>query len=200
MFYKMKHDSKYPDLWKNDKVIQSQRIVCPQYPGHQRGVRTAWSLSLMPKSSRIGDFGNTVTSEWLVTDEVACALKESSFTGYDFRPVDLCNNKIKSPLWELFITGKGGEAHPDAGIIKTYYCASCGQTNYRAFTNGIGIIVDESNWDGSDFFTITAYPKFVLVTQRIKDFIEKKHWKGVLFVKSTELLRDERYGDTVSPF
>ena len=31
--------------------------------------------------------------------------------------------------------------------------------------------MDEQNWDGSDFFTVAGYPNFILVTERVKNFI-----------------------------
>jgi len=59
-------------------------------------------------------------------------------------------------VWELEVQGRGGNAHPDSGIRLLYVCPECGYNVYSSFQNGI--IVDESQWDGSDFFTINGYP------------------------------------------
>ena len=199
MFYKMEADRKYKDLWLNDRVGHFRSIICPKYPEHQRATRSACNLSLELKSDKIGDFATTVYSDWLVSDKIACALKESGLTGYELRLADICNNSLGYSLWELVVTGKGGEAHLDAGIVKIYQCDYCDHMQYHAFANGVGIVVDENNWDGSDFFTITAYPKYVLVTPKVKTIVEEGKWTGVCFVPSTELHRDERLGNAVSP-
>lgn len=200
MFYELEYDDDYPRLWTDDSVQQTRTIICPRYPGHQRGQRVARELSLVQKSKRIPDFANTYFSDWILKDHVAAALRSSGFTGFELRRVNLKNNSTGAPLWELYVTGKGGEAHPSSGIIKIRECPYCGSTQYRGFTNGTGIIVDERQWDGSDFFTITAYPKFVLVTERVKEFIVNHRWTGLSFVLSTDLRNPDWMGDEVSPF
>lgn len=200
MFFSIEYDENFPQLWNDDSVKQSRVIKCSQYPSHQRGIRSAWQLSLVQKSEKVPDFSKTYFSDWILKDDVATALRDSGFTGFELRQVNLRNNTLGTPFWELFVTGKGGEAHPDSGIVKIRECPYCGNMQYRAFTNGIGIIVDKNNWDGCDFFTITAYPKYILVTERVKDFIEKEGWTGLKFVPSTDLHRHEWFGDEVSPF
>ena len=200
MFYELEYDDRYPCLWNNNSVRQYTSIFCTKYPEHQRGRRSAWSLSLIQKNKNLPDFCNTFYSDWIIKDHVAEKLKGSGFTGFDLRPVDLKNNRTGGPVWELFVTGKGGEAHPSSGIVKIRECPYCGNTQYRAFTNGIGIIVDENNWDGCDFFTITAYPKFVLVTERVMEFIAEQHWSGVKLTPSTELINRYLGNGEVSPF
>jgi hypothetical protein len=82
-----------------------------------------------------------------------------------------------------------------------YKCEYCNRTQYYDFNNESGIVIDESNWDGSDFFTITPLPKFIFVNKKVKDIIEKSKLKGIKLKPSTELRRTV-YGadDYVSPY
>ena len=113
---------------------------------------------------------------------------------------EICMSKIKKvkrkkdippdlpKLWEIKVTGKGGDADPKSGIklIPESVCEACGLKDYTKFTDGI--IVDENNWDGSDFFTVNGYPMFFLVTERVKDFIIKKQYTNCIIVKSRDLI------------
>jgi len=90
-------------------------------------------------------------------------------------------------LRELIITGKGGEPHPDCGMFLKYKCNHCNRTIYTGFSNETGLIVDESNWDGSDFFTVYPLPLFYLVTENVKKVIESHNLKGIKLIKSTDL-------------
>ena len=198
MFYELEFPGKYEPLWYDDDVKQFKPIICSKYSGHQRATRSVFNLSLIAKRKKIPDFCNTVYSDWILSDHVATILRKTEFTGYELRETYIRNNDTGKPFWELFVTGKGGEAHPDSGIFKIRECPYCGSTQYSAFTNGKGIIVDENNWDGSDFFTIIAYPKFVLVTERVKMMIEKYNWSGVKCIPSTEVIRPEWFGNEVS--
>lgn len=80
------------------------------------------------------------------------------------------NSQAEIPkVWELVVTGKGGEAHHDSGIRLLYLCTGCGLRRYSSYQNGF--VVDTNQWDGSDFFTVNGYPAFVLITERVKNFI-----------------------------
>ena len=64
---------------------------------------------------------------------------------------------------------------------------------YSSFRNGI--IVDEKEWDGSDFFVINGYPKFILVTERVKRFVIEHHLTNCELVPSEKL----EWGTTIRP-
>ncbi len=49
------------------------------------------------------------------------------------------------------------------------------------------IIVDENNWDGSDIFTITGYPRYYLISERLKELIKKHKLTGVKLIPTYEL-------------
>ena len=186
IFYKLKIDDKYPCPWYNDKVDHFDRVICPKHPGHQRGVRNEHPLSIEIKKFKFGDFVSTVYSDWLITDRVAEIFESNHLTGYELRPVDVCNATLPFPLWEIVVTGKA-EPHPDSGIKEIYRCEYCGSIKRRAFNDSTGIIIDEATWDGSDFFRIEAYPKYIFVVEKVKKIIEEYHLAGTLLIPSTEL-------------
>jgi hypothetical protein len=194
MFYVLRRDDRYPDVWYSDSDDFDPfiSVKCPKYPEHQRGERdTNVNLWIDIKKPKMGDFVSTVYSDWLITDRVAEIFKAHNLTGYELHPVKVCNKKLDFNLWELIITGNAGRAHPDSGLNLTLYCKYCGLTRYTPIKKGLGIIVDEAQWDGSDFFTITEYYKYVLITEKVKKIIEENKLKGVRMVSPSELGVDE---------
>ena len=133
----------------------------------------------MLPSPKVGDFVWTWYSDCIVTEDVLSLFRQAGFTGFEARPIIV--EKIKRlsrkrreevtipRLWELLIQGKGGDAAPESGIYPLYEIEDSGRFSYSSFRNGI--IVDEANWDGSDFFTVNGYPKYILVTERVKELI-----------------------------
>jgi len=151
-------------------------------------------LTIILSSYKIGDFVWTWYGDCIATDPVLNLFREAGFTGFEPRPVTI--EKIKRlsrkqreevfipPLWELVIKGKGGDAAPESGI-HVIDRDEDGDLHYSSFRNGI--IVDEANWDGSDFFTVNGYPTFILVTARVKDLIISHQLTNCAMVPSHEL-------------
>jgi len=154
------------------------------------------NLTIILPSPRVGDFVWTWYSDCIVTERALSLFREAGFTGFEPRPVIV--EKIKGlsrkrreevivpPLWELPITGKGGDAAPESGIYVLYEIGDTGAFSYSSFRNGI--IVDATNWDGSDFFTINGYPKYILVTERVKEFIINHELTNCALIPSHKLL------------
>jgi len=136
-------------------------------------------LAIVLPLPKVGDFVWTWASDCIVTERTLSLFTQAGFTGFKARPVAV--EKIKRvsrkrreeltipALWELLIQGKGGDAAQESGIYLLYEIENSGRFQYSSFRNGI--IVDESNWDGPDFFTVNGYPKYILVTERAKEFI-----------------------------
>lgn len=156
-------------------------------------------LSIILPSSKVGDFVWTWTSDCIITDTVVSLFRESGFTGFEARPVIIekiegssrrrRKEKPVPPLWELLIRGKGGDAAPESGIYQFEY-EEAGEIRsaYSSFRNGI--IVDEAHGDGSDFFTINGYPKYILITERVKQFIIDRQLTNCALIPSHKLKWD----------
>jgi hypothetical protein len=168
-----------------------ESIVCLKDPGHQRAGRRLTHLSLDVVSSNVVDFSRTMLSDVVVTDHALEVLRQAGLTGFQARPtkVEAVPDGVKRsdlpPLWEFVVTGKGGPADEAAGIVELSRCQACGLVRYSAFEHGI--VVNEHTYDGSDFFTVLEYPKYVLVNHRAKEVIVKSQLTNVAFVESTKL-------------
>jgi hypothetical protein len=144
-------------------------------PYGQAGV----DLAVVLPTPKIGDFVWAWYGCCIATDGTLSLFRHAGFTGFEARPVTVerierLSRKHREevsipPLWELLIQGKGGDAAPESGIYPLCEVEESGTVEYSSFRNGI--VVDENNWDGSDFFTVNGYPKFVLVSDRVKELI-----------------------------
>jgi len=152
-------------------------------------------LTIILASPRIGDFVWTWYNDCIVTESTLSLFREAGLTGFQARPVTV--EKFKRlprkragevtfpPLRELAITGKGGDAAPESGIYPLYEIKDSGRFQYSSFRNGI--VVDEANWDGSDFCTVNGYPKHILVTERVKDVIVGHQLTNCALIPSDKL-------------
>jgi hypothetical protein len=169
-----------------------ETIRCPVHPEHQRAGKRIGNLVVVLPSEKVGDFVWTWYSDCLITEKVLNLFREAGITGFTVKPVEIKPKTEKGHLltksrvlWELVVTGKGGDADPRSGIRLVYTCPHCGMIRYSSFQDGI--IVDEQTWDGSDFFTVTGYPKFILVTERAKDLIVEHGLTNCALIRSQDL-------------
>lgn len=168
-----------------------ESVVCAKDPGHQRAGRRLTELFLDVVSWNVVDFSRTMLSDVVITDHALQVLRESELTGFEVRPTQIkrlpngVNRSDLPKLWEFIATGKGGPAHASSGIVELWRCNTCGLVRYSAFEHGI--LVDESTYDGSDFFTVSEYPKYVLASERAKAVVEKARLTNVRFVESSKL-------------
>jgi hypothetical protein len=174
-----------------DEVV-SETIQCPVYPGHQRAGRRIGNLVITLPSEGVGDFVWTWYSDCLITDKVLQLFQRADFAGFTVNPVVVKPKTEKGKkmtivpvLWELIVTGQGGNAHPDSGIRLIYTCPHCGLAKYSSFRNGI--IIDELAWDGSDFFTVTGY-QFILITERVKSLIIRHNLANCALIPCPDLV------------
>ena len=168
-----------------------ESIVCPKDAGHQRAGRRSTPLSLDVLSPNVADFSRTMLSDIVITDRVFQVLREEGLTGFQVKPTTIesvpggVRPSDLPKLWEFVVIGNGGSAHECSGIVEILRCSSCGLVRYSAFEHGIS--VDESKYDGSDFFTVSEYPKYVLASERAKTVIERARLTNVNFVESSQL-------------
>jgi hypothetical protein len=151
-------------------------------------------LTIILPSPSVGDFVWTWYSDCIVTDSTLSLFREDGFTGFEARPVTV--ERVKGlarkrraevqipPLWELAVIGIGGAAAAESGIHVIDHRED-GSPVYSSFRNGI--IVDEANWDGSDFLTINEYPGYLSVTERVKELIISHNLTNCTLIPSHEL-------------
>ncbi len=179
--------------WTEGIKYPSEPTGCPVNPDHRRLVERAMDLHIILPSPRVGDFVWTWYSDCLITDRVLQLFRQAGLTGFKIRPVVV--EKVKRlgkkrleaipTLWELAVAGKGGNARPESGIRVIYRCEACSFVDYSSYQNGI--LVDEAQWDGSDFFTVNGYPRHILVTERVKDLIIAHRLTNCVLIPSEAL-------------
>jgi hypothetical protein len=104
------------------------------------------------------------------------------FTGFEPRRVNLRWNpalgKELPELWELVVAGWAGVAPLESGIRRTERCVVCGLQYYTPFTDPTKLI-NEDQWDGSDFFMVWPMPRYIFITERVASFIQGAKLTGV---------------------
>ncbi len=195
IFYSLREPDNIPD-WKiacysekeGDNPFES--VYCPKYKGHQRAKRPpSVPLRLIIPNNNY-DLITTWYSDWLINVRVANLLKEHNITGYKLADIVIRDDKRRGDnfnknLFELVVTGSGGNIHPSSGHQVISVCEYCGHVKFKAFDHGI--IVNEKDWDGLDIFTVKEYPKFILVTPKVKKLFEDNHVTGCQFVLANDL-------------
>jgi hypothetical protein len=168
-----------------------ETLICRIDSGHQRVGRRLTPLFLDVLSWNVVDFSRTMLSDIVVADHALRVLREKELTGFEVQPAMIdgvpagVTSSDLTKLWEFVVTGRGGAAHESSGIVELCKCACCGLIRHSAFEHGIS--VDESTYDGSDFFTVSEFPKYVLVSERAKAVIEKARLTNVAFVDSSKM-------------
>lgn len=159
--------------------------------GHRRAGRRLTPLFLDVLSWNVFDFSRTMLSDIVITDHALRILGEARLTGFEVLPTRIEGlpprmSALTLPdLWEFVVTGKGGPAHRASRIVELQKCEVCGLVRHSAFEHGLQ--VDEANYDGSDFFTVAEYPKYILLNSRAKEVIEQAHLTNVSFLESSKV-------------
>ena len=102
----------------------------------------------------------------LVSAKFRDAVKEANLTGLEFYPIlgyktkgrkqgyqemiRLCREEFQFKA--VYVTGKGGSIAQTSGVQLVKSCDVCGWREWTLPEHGI--VIDESQWDGSDFFLL----------------------------------------------
>lgn len=200
-FYEFHYKDTDPVIKIDQDAIIGDKKPCPLEPERHSG--TGWyrinDLVVKLKSPKVRDISSTWHNDYLITDRVASLFKDAGFTGYSLRHVDVRLPRsvryegIRSPvLWEFKVHGWGGVAPVSSGIKLVTRCSVCNFTLYTPLLYPEKLI-DESQWDGSDFFLVWPLPRFILVTERVKAFVEGHRLQGVNLIP-VEHMRCDKYG------
>jgi hypothetical protein len=175
--------------WDHNKMDLEQ-IVCPIHSGHQRAGKRVTNLSITLPALPMDDLLWTWYSECIISDLSLQLFQNCNFTGFETKPVlshpGRNSSRTIPKLWELVIVGWAGIAPPESGIKLIESCSGCGLLRYSCFDDPEKLI-NESKWDGSDFFIVWPLPRFIFVTDRVKKAIEEKGLRGGRFIASKDL-------------
>ena len=159
-------------------AVELEAVVCPRTEDHQRPGRRLTDLTIKIPNRKTDDFVWTWYSECLIQDHVLNLLTTNNFTGFEVKPVQT-QSRVTSPrLWELVVTGWAGLARPESGIKLLEHCEECKYSRYSDITRP-ELLIDERQWDGSDFFLVWPLPKYVFDSDRVAEAVRSENWKGV---------------------
>jgi len=155
---------------------------CPVNPeDHLNMVRIGTFRVVLPRQ-KVPDITKTWYSEFLLQDHVVEIFEKAGLTGYSLGPVEA---RFKRGEWgapphlqELKVHGFGGIASPRSGVhVVEERCEACGYMAWTHYTQA-EYLIDETQWDGSDFFMVWPYPNLVFVTERVKEVLRAHKLKG----------------------
>jgi hypothetical protein len=171
-------------------LMKVESIACPVNEGHRRaGARTTPMTVVLP-SIEIADFVWTWYGDCLLTEKARETFRNAGLSGYKLELAAISSVKRKKggdpalpTLWDLVTTSRARTA-AEAGLYVKRSCAACGWVQYSAYEHGLP--VDETTWDGSDFFHLIEWGGF-FVTDRVRDCVLKDRLTGAVFTKAEEL-------------
>lgn len=180
--------------------MELEEIVCPLNPDHRGAGKRLSNLSVILPNPVVDDFVWTWYSECMIQESVLALVKREKFTGFEVEPIKarFANSplSIPPPLWELVVTGWAGIAPGSSGVKLVQSCPRCGYRKYSGLTDPEKLI-DESQWDGKDFFMVWPLPKFIFVHDRVAEFIRLMKLTGVRLVSLADLKKSNY--DSFSP-
>jgi len=187
--------------WNNDE-IELEKVRCRINRGHRRGGKRLSDLSVLLPRGPLPDFVWTWYSECLLQEHVLELFRAEGFTGFDVKPVQ-ARFKDDGPgeparFWELLLTGWAGLARPESGITRTEFCEGCKFVHYSGLRDATQLL-DEAQWDGSDFFMLWPMPRHVFVTARVVDSIRAHRLKGVTPMPMHDMKQDPALIDGYGP-
>ncbi|GKX66995.1 double-CXXCG motif protein [Inconstantimicrobium mannanitabidum] len=84
-------------------------------------------------------------------------------------------------LKEMDITGRCGFLrHKDGRIVEK--CNECGAKDYEKQDEVDGLSVNLAEWDKSDMFYFRNWKGAIIVTERVKEIVEKSNLKNINFL------------------
>jgi hypothetical protein len=182
--------------WVHGEVIL-ESVRCPACEGHQRSGRRVSDLSVVLPGTTIDDFIWTWQSDCLIQDRALKLFQERGFTGFQVKPARARFKRAETgqapTLWELVVTGWAGMAPAESGIRVKQRCPACGHTTYTGCAVPARLI-DESQWDGSDFFIVCPLPKFKFVTSRVAESIREAELTGANLRPLRDMKPTKGYG------
>lgn len=159
------------------------------------------NLHIVLPDEEVEDFVWTWQTECMVREHVLKQFRANGFTGFEIKPVTARFETLSEEppvLWELVVTGWGGLARPESGIVRDKYCAQCKHVHYSGIKDARQLI-DDAQWDGSDFFMVWPFPRFIFVTPRVADYIRDHHFTGAVLQPADEIKQSPYIIEGYSP-
>ena len=153
---------------------------------------------ILPRDDMPDFIWTPIFSYCLIRDTILHLFNRSVVTGFEVKPVAarFATSRLSPPkLWELVVTGWAGMAKPESGVRlnRSESCSVCGELGYTGLEYPEQLI-DEKQWDGSDIFMVWPLPRYVFVTDRVRQLVQTHGLTGCRFTRVEELEKAERFG------
>jgi hypothetical protein len=174
--------------WAKGEVDLSTRN-CPVNPAHTRVGDRSPQLSVVLPTPPAQQLVWTWHAELLIQEMVATMLLEEGFGTFELRNAKArfpCGISEAPTFSEFIVKGWGGIARPESGIELTEHCEQCGRTKYSGLTHPERLM-DPVQWDGSDIFIVWPLPKFIFITDRVRQFLLASKLKDMMITPIEKL-------------
>jgi hypothetical protein len=161
--------------------LRYESIRCPIDPsGHRRAGKRISKLSVTLPNLEPLDF---VWACWecLVQERVVQLFREIGLKGFEVLPATarFSRSSRQAPkFWELVATGSAGLISPKSGYSILHRCPACGAIDDDTKIDDPTKVVDESSWDGSDFFRVERISGWIFITDRVVQVLRESQFKG----------------------
>lgn len=164
----------------SESEIKREHKACPLTSEHLDGSRRVSSLALKLKHNLRSETMIWCWVEGLVIHErLLEGFKQQGFTGYRTRPatVRFRDGQLSNEYQEFTVTGWAGVATAESGVRVSKSCPVCHWKKYTGITN-YEKLIDWSQWTGDDFFIVWPLPRFMLITERVAQWILSRDVKS----------------------
>lgn len=161
--------------------LRYEQIRCSIDPaGHRRAGSRVSQLSVILPNTEPYDF---VWAQWdcLVQEPVVRFFHDAGLTGFEAAPAKarFARSSRQAPkFWELLARGSAGLISPQSGYQVLKVCPACGLIEYDTNISDPTKVVDESKWDGSDFFRVERLSGWIFITDRVVQTLGRTPFKG----------------------
>lgn len=174
--------------WRRAPIVMVSE--CPLDPAHGGKFVRQHPLSVRLRSSKPADFLQSTIGEWLCSRRVREAFRDANLTGYEMRSAEVYYPGQKKPdteeYAELCVSGWGGIASSRSGVALLMHCPGCNRQEYRLpYPERV---IDETCWDGSDFFLVWPLTQTVFCSEAAHSVITANSFTGVNLVPAEEFV------------
>ena len=183
------YSSRYAEPWGDSKYWEWSE--CPVCKRDLRGKKKTEGFVIeWHTSSRIGDFSWVPGGEIIISQRVKDVFEEHNVTGCRYCPVEMINPEDSEdrivvklpyecpPLYDMIITGSGGNAAEESGIKIDEKCDYCGSVSYLDWEIEY-LVIDLNNGDGSDIFKCIETGNCTFAIEKVKDLIEANKFTNI---------------------
>lgn len=141
------------------------------------------------RGSRKGNYYTIPGGHFMIDSKLKALFQENQVTGYELKDITFVGSHgfCEDGIQEMVITGRAGHLQKVSGE-EFGSCELCGRITEN-FSGMTGAGFDMSKWDKTDIFLCDNFIGIPIITQRVKDLLEKNKIKNVSFTN----IKDEEF-------